>query len=169
MSNQGNRTILSRVSARQQASEMFRNGATLNEVVEHLGIKRSTASSYLWEARHRAKLDPSYVASDYVLLNAAFENRAEPLARDVVIVNNVADYVRRQCHSSPSNDRIGKILAGPPFNGIPKQIRVGDELYRVILIRNQSVWVGASGRDTMAHIQGQRELTLEPVRDPLCD
>lgn len=38
-------------SRRQRAHEMFLSGATLNEVIKALSLKRNTASSYLFEAR----------------------------------------------------------------------------------------------------------------------
>lgn len=94
------------------------------------------------------------IAQDVELLQTAFEERSEPLARDVVITRDVADFARRNSSTKPSNDRIGKILASYPFHGKPRQVRVGDSIYRVIVLRNHNRWLVAPGREVMDHIAG---------------
>lgn len=108
-----------------------------------------------------AMIDAS-IASDYELLQTAFEERSEPLSKDVVIIRDVADFVRRHASVKPSNDRVGKLLAGPPFNGRPINFRVGQGTYRAIAIRGN--WVGVPGREIMAHINGD-DVTLDPLAE----
>jgi len=55
----------------------------------------------------------------------------------------------------PSAHRIGRLLCRPPFNGRAVQFRVGEAKYRGVIIRNAENWVGASGREIMAHISGE--------------
>lgn len=95
------------------------------------------------------------IAPDFEMLQTAFEERSEPLSRDVVLTRDVSEYVRRHCSVKPSNDRIGKILATPPFNGKPRQVRLGDAIYRVIILRNHGRWGCAPGRDVLAHVNGE--------------
>jgi hypothetical protein len=92
------------------------------------------------------------IAPDLEMLVTSFEERSEPLSKGVVITRDVADYVRQHCSAKPSNDRIGKILAGPPFNGVAMRKRVGQSIYRMIALDPR--WINASGADTMKHING---------------
>jgi hypothetical protein len=91
---------------------------------------------------------------DLELLITAFEQRSEPLAKDVVITADAADYVRRNCIVKPSNDRIGKLLAGKLFNGQAKRFCLGVSWYRGIVLRDPSKWINSSGTKVMQHIQG---------------
>lgn len=104
----------------------------------------------------RSAMIEASLSSDYEMLMTAFEERSEPLARDVVLIKDVADYVRHRALAKPSNDRVGKILASEPFNGKPIQFRVGESRYRGIAIRSKRR--GRSGRETVAHIQGDKLL-----------
>jgi hypothetical protein len=103
----------------------------------------------------RQEMIMSSVAPDVELLLAAFEERAEPLAKDVVITREVGEYVRKHCITKSSNDRIGKLLCAPPFNGVSKVFRSGESLYRSIVLRNHSQWVNAYGKEIFAHICGE--------------
>ena len=94
------------------------------------------------------------IAPDFELLETAFEERSEPLSRDVVITKDVGEYARHHCSVKPSNDRVGRILAAPPFNGQPRRVKVGDAQFRAIVLRNHAKWMAASGREIMDHIAG---------------
>ncbi len=91
---------------------------------------------------------------DLELLVTAFEEQSEPLNREVVLTRDVGDYVRRHCVAKPSNDRVGRILCDPPFNGKPIKFRVGDATYRGVILRNHHVWASTPGKEIMAHIAG---------------
>ena len=114
----------------------------------------------------RERMIESSIASDLELLVTAFEERSEPLVKDVVLAREVGDYVRRYCMVKPSNDRIGKILAGAPFNGIARKFCIGPKnrqaWYRATIIRNITHWTTASGAELMAHIQGD-DVSLDPL------
>lgn len=105
----------------------------------------------------------------YRYLLKAFESRSEPLMRDTVLVSSVADNVRRNMDSKPSNITVGKTLAGYPFYGKPRQVRIGDQLYRVIVLRNHDRWLLAPGREVMDHIAGNRPAEELNHQDPLLD
>ena len=92
-------------------------------------------------------------ALDLEMLVTAFEQRSEPLAKDVVITSEVGDYLRRNCPNRPNDDRVGKLLCKPPFNGTRIQFRVGESRYRGIVLRGQ--WEGVPGKDIMAHINNE--------------
>ena len=109
----------------------------------------------------RARMIESSIASDLEMLVTAFEERAEPLAKDVVLTREVGEYLRRYCMNKPSNDRVGKILAGPPFNGSARKYCCGPKgqqsWYRTIILRNIPKWENASGSAVLAHINGEDE------------
>jgi hypothetical protein len=91
---------------------------------------------------------------DLELLITAFEQCSAPLDKDVVITAEVAEYVRKNCLAKPSNDRVGKLLALPPFNGTQKKFSVGQAWYRGMVLRNKLRWLSSDGREIMEHIQG---------------
>lgn len=90
---------------------------------------------------------------DYEMLVTAFEQRAEPLNRDVVITSEVGDYIRRHCPLKPNNMRIGKLLSRPPFNGKAIKWRIGESWYRGMVFRGP--WLNAGGQEIMKHISGE--------------
>lgn len=104
----------------------------------------------------------SSIAPDFEMLQTAFEERSEPLSRDVVLTRDVGEYVRRHCSVKPSNDRIGKLLTSAPFKGTSIQFRVGESRYRAIVLRGP--WLKASGKAIMAHINGEDEV-LDPLTE----
>ena len=104
------------------------------------------------ETEARKEMAESSLAPDYELLLTAFEQQTEPLDRDIVITQDVADYVRRNCVAKPNNDRIGKILCRPPFNGKRHQWRAGSGRYRGVVLRGQ--WASTSGAEIMEYIAG---------------
>ena len=103
-------------------------------------------------ASRQAMIDSS-VPADLELLITAFEQKSEPLSREVVITADVADYVRKHCSMKPSNDRIGRLLSGPPFNGVAVKFRAGGGVYRAMAFKPK--WVRAYGKEIMAHINGE--------------
>ena len=52
-----------RRNRRQQALTMFLDGKTLDDVILAIGLKRSTASCYLYEARQIAEHEPHRVTA----------------------------------------------------------------------------------------------------------
>lgn len=99
----------------------------------------------------RQNMIASGASPDYELLCAAFEERSEPLARDIVITQHVADHVRRNCSMKPSTNNIGKMLCRPPFNGKAIQWTVGLSRYRGIALRDSKL---RYGKEIMDHIAG---------------
>jgi hypothetical protein len=112
-------------------------------------------------AAREAMIDAS-ISSDYELLVTAFEERSEPFSKDIVLIRDVAEYARRNSSNKPSNHRIGRILAGPPFGGTAIQFKVGEAVYRATIIRNLPRWIKAGGRDIMTHISGD-DASLDPL------
>jgi len=112
----------------------------------------------------RAEMIQASASSDTELLELAYEERSGPFARDVVLVGEVAEYLKKTSTFRPSLHRIGKLLAKYPFNGTNKQFRVGESRYRAVIIRNHGEWASATGKATMDHIQGVTEnLSTEPT------
>jgi hypothetical protein len=102
----------------------------------------------------RQEMIDSSMPLDMELLITAFEQCSEPLNRDIVITSEVGDYVRKHCIAKPSNDRIGKLLALAPFNGVRKKFAVGPAWYRGIILRNHARWLSSNGKEIMEHISG---------------
>ncbi len=105
------------------------------------------------KTKDRHAMIESSMPLDLEMLITAWEQRSEPMSREVVITNDVGDYVRKNCPAKPSNDRIGKLLCGPPFNGVRIQFRYGEARYRAIVLRGW--WASASGKDIMAYINDE--------------
>lgn len=103
----------------------------------------------------RTNMVESSIAADLEMLITAFEERSEPLSKGVILARDVAEYVRRNSTSKPSNERIGRILAGPPFNGIPKKISIGASQFRIIAFDPK--WLDVPAKEIMAHINGENE------------
>src|SRR5271166_4860172 len=102
----------------------------------------------------RAQMIKATTAADEEYLLTAFEQLSEPLSLDVVITQDVADIVRQRTKSNPSSERIGHILSGPPFNGVPHRWNVGKSWYRGWILRRQSQWLSAGGKAIMAYLDG---------------
>lgn len=121
----------------------------------HTPLLGFSASARALETEAKSKMVDSSTPLDFELLQTAWEQQSEPMDRDIVLTAEIAEYVRKHSISKPSNNRIGRLLCRPPFNGTPIQFRVGNSIYRGIVIRNQKNWAGATGRDIMAHISGE--------------
>lgn len=108
------------------------------------------------ETDARREMVESSTSPDMELLQTAWEQQTEPLNRDVVITNDVTEYVRKHSRSSPSSRRVGRVLCKSPFNGRAIQFKVGGTArYRAVIIRNHARWAGASGADIFSHINGE--------------
>ena len=128
--------------------------AVLRHYFLHVPITTFSPNADAPKTKGRQEMIESSMPLDLELLITAFEQRTQPLDRDVVITAEVGDYVRRNCIAKPSNDRVGKLLALPPFNGEQKRFRVGAGTYRGMILRNFAHWRNAGGAETMAHITG---------------
>lgn len=115
----------------------------------------------------KAAMAATNVSSDVEWLIAAFEERLPPFDRDVVITREAVSAVHKNCTARPSADRIGRLLARPPFNGVQLLFRAGDSRYRAVILRNADRWRTAPGRQIMAHIQGEDVDVSQP--DPLLE
>jgi hypothetical protein len=113
----------------------------------------------------RQAMIESAAAYDLELLIRHFEERSHPLDREVVITADVGDYIRKNCIAKPSNNRIGRLLQDPPFNGTPMQFRFGPGVYRAIAFDKK--WIGSPGKAIMAHIQGDSDPISLDVKDDL--
>lgn len=98
----------------------------------NLSLKGFNPSARALETAARQAMTQSSLSPDHELLLTAFEQRAMPLSCDIVVTQEVGDYVRKHCISKPSNDRIGRTLCRYPFNGVPHQWRSGESRYRAI-------------------------------------
>jgi Bifunctional DNA primase/polymerase, N-terminal/Family of unknown function (DUF5906)/Primase C terminal 2 (PriCT-2) len=110
------------------------------------------ASAKAPETEARQQMIASSVSPEMDLLRTAFEQCSAPLDKDVVITADVADYIRRNTRSAPSNDKVGKMLGR--LGGKAIQFRMGVPKYRAIVMRNHAQWMGAYGPAIMAHISG---------------
>lgn len=126
--------------------------AVLRHYFLNVPLDGFVASAKAPETTARAEMVESSISPDIELLQTAWEQHAAPLARDVVLTNEVADHVRKHSKTNPTNLRIGKLLCQPPFNGKAHQFRSGHGVYRCVVLRNHGRWLSASGADLMAHI-----------------
>lgn len=112
-----------------------RAAATLRHYFTHLPLGNFDANADAPRTAARAAMIDASASGDFELLQRAWEERSEPLAKNVVITGEVADYVRIHSPVKPSNDRIGKLLAVPPFNGSAIKFHLGESWYRAAVLR----------------------------------
>jgi hypothetical protein len=136
----------------------FLNGSRAPGVLRRYFLNVDTAgfapSARAPQTAARAAMVRTNVANDLEALQSAFEERIGPFERDVVITREVKEFIYKHSTARPTQDRIAKLLCKPPFNGMPKQFRSGSGMYRCVVLYNQKHWMGAGGKDIMAHIQG---------------
>lgn len=113
-----------------------------------------SASARAIQTDDRTEMIAASASSDTEAMANAFDERSGPFARDVVLIAEVLDWVRKQGGFKPSMHRIGKLLARAPFNGKAIRFRVGESRYHGVVIRNHVQWGGAYGKTIMDHIQG---------------
>lgn len=87
----------------------------------------------------RQRMIASSVSPDFELLVTAHEQRSEPLGASLVVIQDVANYVRSHCSMKPTNDRVGKLLSGEPFSAIQVDFRIGAAQYRGMLLRGSAL------------------------------
>lgn len=107
----------------------------------------------------RKEMIAASISSESEVMEAAFEERTGPFARDVVILTEVSDWLKKQGGFRPSMHRIGRMLSKAPFNGLPFRFRVANSRYHGVAIRNHNSWRNAPGKHVMEHVQG--------VNDPI--
>jgi hypothetical protein len=130
-----------------------RAAGVLRHYFLNIALDGFQASARAPETAARTEMVEASITSDMELLQCAFDQCSEPLEKDIVLVNEVMEYVHRHCPSKPSMSRIGKILARR-FNGTADRFRAGKSLYSAVIIRNHVRWEGASGKDKLDHISG---------------
>jgi hypothetical protein len=103
---------------------------------------------------HRAMAEAS-VPLDRELLVSAFEQRIGPFERDVLLMSDLVQYVHKHSPAKPSANRLGRVIAGQPFNGKSKIFRLGERVFRAVILRNADLWRNATGQKLFAHINGE--------------
>jgi hypothetical protein len=94
---------------------------------------------------------------DEELLKTAWEQASAPLDKDIVIVSEVAEYIRRNSRAQPANERIGKILASPMIGGQQRTVRMYKGTYSIVILRNHREWLCATGKAIEAYLDGTEE------------
>jgi hypothetical protein len=103
----------------------------------------------------RREMIEASLPSHIEMLREAFDQRSEPLERDIVSCNDVMRWAVRNSSARPTLRHIGKVLAKPPFNAEPVRFRVGQGLFRALVIRRHDRWRGASGDAMFAEMNGE--------------
>jgi bifunctional DNA primase/polymerase-like protein/primase-like protein/uncharacterized protein DUF5906 len=131
-----------------------RAAGVLRYYFQNVDLTGFNPSAKAIQTEARLEMVQASAQSDIEALELALEERSGPFARDVVLVGEVADFLRKAGGFRSSIFRIGKLLTRAPFNGEAIRFRVGDSLFRGVVVRNHKRWVGGSGREIMDHIQG---------------
>jgi hypothetical protein len=111
----------------------------------------------------RKQIVAANITSDLDILIALWEQRTPPFDRDVVLSSEVVHCMHKNWRFKPSAIRVGKLLTGPQFKGKAIQFRVGERVYRGIVLWNQNRWVKAYGREILDHIQGNGVDVTDPL------
>lgn len=110
-----------------------------------------TASAKAPETAARAAMIAASKGVDEEFLATAMEQYTSPLEKDVVLLSDVVDYIRRHTPArSMSNERAGRLLTS--LGGKKLQIRDGDARFWVTIIRDHDRWTGAPGKEVMQYI-----------------
>lgn len=136
-----------------------RAAGVLRHYFQHVDLTGFSPSSKALQTADRKEMIAASTSSESEVMEAAFEERTGPFARDVVMLTEVAEWLRKTGSWKPSLHRLGKLLAKPPFNGVSFRFRYGEARYHAVAIRNHATWRVAAGKDVMDHIQG--------VNDPI--
>jgi hypothetical protein len=131
-----------------------RAGGVLRHYFMNQPILDFVASASAPKTESRKEMIEASIATDLEALMMAYEERSGIFARDVVVIGEAMTYIHKHTPARPNAHRVGKILARAPFNGTCKRIRVGQNLYRVAILKNHAKWANASGKDIMGHIEG---------------
>jgi hypothetical protein len=91
---------------------------------------------------------------DAELLQTLWEQQEEFFTKDAVLISDVVAFIHKNTSARPSGVRVGKLLARPPINGRSQVFRVGGSIYRAVIVRKFDRWLGANGKELMAHIRG---------------
>lgn len=113
-----------------------------------------TADAPALVTQDRKEMVEASVATDLEALIVAHESNSGIFARDVVLVEEAMSFIHRHTPARPNMHRVGKMLTKAPFNGVCHRIRVGENRYRVVILKNRAKWETSSGKDVMAHIEG---------------
>jgi Bifunctional DNA primase/polymerase, N-terminal/Family of unknown function (DUF5906)/Primase C terminal 2 (PriCT-2) len=132
-----------------------RAAGVLRHYFLNMPLGRFSASGKAPETEARRQMISASVASDFELLQTAYEERSGVFERDVVLTQEVKEYVHKHSPMKPSAHRIGRLLCRPPFNGKAIQFSVGKRSFRANVLFNQHIWEHAKGSDILAHIQGE--------------
>lgn len=131
-----------------------RAAGVLRYYFQHIDISDFSPSAKAPQTEDRKRMIEVSATSEFDSLETAFDERSGPFARDIVMLSELSEWARQQGNRNASTTRLGIVLAKAPFNGLKRQIRVGDARYWVVIVRNHSKWDLTSGRDMMDHIQG---------------
>ena len=129
-----------------------RSAAVLRHYFLNLSLSGFQPNARAIETEARQAMVESSVPPDYEMLLTAFEQHSEPLHRDVIVTEDVAEYARRHCVSRPSAKRVGRMLCKAPFNGTARQWIAGEGRYRGVVLRNKGKWLTAPGPEVMEYI-----------------
>lgn len=131
-----------------------RAAGVLRHYFLHLDLTGFSPNAKALQTDDRGEMVAASANSDSEAMELAFEEHTGPFARDVVLISDVSEFLRKSGSFRPSLHRIGRLLAKAPFNGHALRFRVGESRYRGVVIRNHRIWSQAPGKDIMAHIQG---------------
>lgn len=131
-----------------------RAAGVLRHYFMNLDISGFTASARAIQTDDRREMIAASASSDTEAMENAFDERSGPFSRDVVMVAEVHEWVRKAGGFKPSMHRIGKLLTRAPFSGKAIRFRVGESRYHAVVIRNHDLWENAYGKAIMDHIQG---------------
>jgi len=120
-----------------------RAGAVLRHYFLSLPLAGFHANAKAPTTAARANMVESSVPPDYELLLTSFEQRSFPLMTEIIITQEVIDFVRKNCVMKPSAIRVGRILCRPPFNGRILQWYIGESRYRGVILRSYEKWAYA--------------------------
>ena len=132
-----------------------RAAAVLRHYFLNYPLDGFVASNNAPETSARQEMVDAAISSDTELLQMAFEQRSEPLARDVVLTSDVVQYIRKHCAMKPNAHRVTKLLGKAPIRGERIIFRAGSSIFRAVIIRDHDKWRGASGKNIFAHINGE--------------
>ena len=141
---------------KQWLFEEFLNTDRAQAVLRHyfLNVPITTFNPNASAPHTKSRLEMIKAATpiDVETLLVAFEQKSEPFTREIVIVQDVVDFLRRQ-RIQTSNERVGNLLRDPPFNGMQLAWRLGKGTFRGVTFDRR--WLNATGKEIAAHLNSE--------------
>jgi hypothetical protein len=131
-----------------------RAAAVLRHYFLHVDISGFDPDGRAPDTASKTEMIEASQGADIEWIRESFEERSGIFARDIVVLQELAQLVHKHTPARLNLHRLGRILAKPPFDGVQLRYRIDEARFRAVIVRNHAKWSSASGKEIKAHIDG---------------